>query len=93
MSFRDKKDSLGQTIYPGDICARSLKDKVELVVYRGESWGGSKSKGEFGRFVTPGGPRTLKYSSVVFVFDPLSKRRARTSEVIRITKQFYEERK
>lgn len=93
MSFKDKTDSLGQVIYPGDICARSINDKVELVIYREETWGGSKSKGEFGRFVTPRGTRSLKYTSVVFVFDPLSKRRARTSDVIRITKQFYEERK
>jgi len=93
MSFKDKKDSLGQTIYPGDVCARSINDKVELVVYRGDSWGGNKSKGEFGRFVTPKGARSLKYTSIIFVFDPLSKRRARTSDVIRITRKFYEERK
>jgi len=93
MSFNEKKDLLGQVLNPGDVCARSINDKVELVVYRGDSWGGNKSKGEFGRFVTPKGPRSLKYTSVIFVFDPLSKRRAKTSEIVRITKQFYEERK
>lgn len=93
MSFRDKKDAYGQVLKPGDVCARSINDKVELVIYREETWGGNKSKGEFGRFVTPNGTRSLKYTSVVFVFDPMSERRAKTSDVIRITKQYYEERK
>lgn len=93
MGFRDKKDAYGQVLTPGDVCARSINDKVELVVYREESWGGSKSKGEFGRFVTPNGTRTIKYTSVVFVFDPLSERRAKTDSVVAITRKYYEERK
>jgi len=93
MSFRTHRDLLGQEIVPGDVCARSVKDKVELVIYRGDSWGGAKSKGEFGKFVTLNGQRTLKYTSVVFVFDPMSERRAKANEVLSITKKFYEERK
>lgn len=93
MNFNVKKDLLGQALHPGDVCARSLNDKVELVVYRGGSWGGANSKGEFGRFVTLNGQRTLKYTSVVFVFDPMSERRAKANEVLSITKKFYEERK
>lgn len=93
MGFREKKDAYGQVINPGDVCARSINDKVELVVYREDSWGGSKSKGEFGRFITPNGTRTIKYTSVVFVFDPLSERRAKTDSVIAITRKYYEERR
>lgn len=93
MSFGDKRDGMGQLLHPGDVCARSLNDKVELVVYREDTWGGSKSKGEFGRFITPNGNRSLKFSSVVFVFDPLSDRRSRTDSVVSITKRFYEQRK
>lgn len=92
-SFKDRTDAYGQVIYPGDVCARSVRDKVELVIYREETWGGNKSKGEFGRFVTPRGARSLKYTSVVFVFDPMGKRRARTDSIVRITRKFYEERK
>ena len=93
LNFREKKDAYGQVINPGDVCARSINDKVELVVYREETWGGNKSKGEFGRFVTPRGTRSLKYTSVVFVFDPMGKRRARTDSITSITRKFYEERK
>ena len=93
MSFLNKKkDSYDQDLTPGDVCARNINDKVELVVYKGVSWGGSKSKGEFGRFITPGGVRSIKYTSVVFAFDPLSKRRAKTDEITRIIRQFYEEK-
>lgn len=88
-----KLDSLGQVLNPGDVCARSTKDKVELVIYKGSSWGGNKSKGEFGRFITPDGIRSIKYTSVVFVFDPLSERRTRTDIITGLTRKFYEEGK
>lgn len=94
MSFlKPKLDKYGQELRPGDVCARSINDKVELVVYRGEVWGAKGSKGDFGRFISSDGSRTLKYTSVVFVFDPLSERRARTSEIVSLTRKYYEERK
>lgn len=89
-SFRDKKDAYGQVLKPGDVCARSNGNKVELVVYKGVSWGGNQSKGEFGRFITTSGSRSLKYTSVIFVFDPMGERRNKAPEVTQITREFYE---
>lgn len=88
----NKKDAYGQVIHPGDVCARSIKGKVELVVYKGESWGGSKSKGEFGQFITTLGKRSIKYSSVVFAFDPMGKRHTKAEQVTKLVRTFYEEK-
>lgn len=91
-----KKDSLGQDIFPGDVCIRQVKDKrkfnstIEFCVYKGDSWGGSESKGEFGRFITPSGTRSIKYTSVVFAFDPMSKRRATSNQITELVREFYE---
>ncbi len=95
-----KLDTQSQELNPGDVCVRMVKDNrnfnkgsLEFVVYRGESWGGSKSKGQFGRFATPNGTRSLKYTSVLFVFDPMGKRRAKSAQVNEVTKIFYERNK
>lgn len=95
-----KHDGQGQELNPGDVCVRLVKDNrnfnkssLEFVVYRGESWGGSKSKGQFGRFSTPHGTRSLKHTSVLFVFDPMGKRRAKSEQVTQVMKQFYERNK
>lgn len=85
-----KRDAYGQVIHPGDICVRSINDKVELVIYKGESWGGKESKGEFGRFITPSGNRSLKYTGVVFAFDPMGERRNKSEQVTKLVREFYE---
>ena len=85
-----KKDRYGQVLQPGDVCARTVNNKVELVVYKGDSWGGNNSKGEFGRFITPDGTRTIKYTSVVFVFDPMGERHAKAEQVTKLVREFYE---
>ena len=89
-------DGQGQELNPGDVCVRvnkTNKSSLEFCIYRGDSWGGSKSKGQFGRFVTPTGTRSIKYTSVVFAFDPMGKRRAKTEQVTEVMKQFYERNK
>lgn len=85
-----KYDRYGQELRPGDICARSRNDRVDLIMYKGEVFGSKTGKGEFGRFITPDGPSTLKYTSVVFAFDPLSKRRANAEKVKEVIRQYYE---
>lgn len=86
----NKYDRIGQKLTPGDVCARAQDDRVELVVFKGGSKGGSGSKGQYGRFITSKGVRTFKYTSVVFVFDAMTNRRAKTDEVNSMVKQFYE---
>lgn len=92
-----KRDSSGQVIHPGDVCVRIVRDdrnfnkgSLEYCVYKGEAWGGSGSKGEYGRFITSGGNRSIKYTSILFAFDPMGKRRASTEEIRELTKKFYE---
>lgn len=87
MSLLDKKkDKLGQELHPGDICVYNGK----FVVYKRPSWGGDGSKGLFGQFITDKGASSVKYSSVLFVFDPLGKRRNDSPEVKTLTRRFYE---
>lgn len=85
-----KKDAYGQVLHPGDVCAAIVNDKIALVVYKEDSWGGKDSKGEYGRFLHSGTKRTLKYSSVIFAFDPMGKRRSMAEVIQRSIRQYYE---
>ena len=91
LSF-DRYDKYGQVLHPGDVCARAAKGGVELVVYKKHSWGTKRSKSEFGRFITPNGERSVKYSSVAFVFNPMGDRRARAEQLTKLVREFYEGR-
>lgn len=88
MSFREpKKDKYGQDINPGDVCVWDGR----LCVYRKHSWGAKGiSKGEYGKFITPEGIRTVKYTSVIFAFDPMGKRRNQSTTVKELCREFYE---
>lgn len=90
-----KKDSQGQALHPGDVCVRLRRSKkmastIEFCVYERESFGGKGSKGEFGRFITPEGRRSIKYTSVVFAFDPMGERRNRSDTITQLTREYYE---
>lgn len=89
LSFK-KYDAYGQELIPGDVCVRSVNDKVELIVYKGASKGGNQSKGTFGRFLTSKGTRSIKFSSVVSVFDPMGTRRSKPPEIDVLVRQYYE---
>lgn len=84
-NFR-KEDRYGVQIRHGDVCVYDN----ELVVYKRESWGGEGSKGEYGRFITSKGMRSLKYSSVVFAFDPMGERRHNSAELNKLVREYYE---
>lgn len=91
MSSRfDKHDKYGQVIKPGDVCAAVVQNKVHLVVYKGDSWGGKHSKGEFGVFITPQGQSSLKYKGVVFAYDPMGERRSMAREIQSGVREYYE---
>lgn len=98
MAYRwKKKDAHGQALHPGDVCVRLKRSKtttstIEFCVYERESFGGKGSKGEFGRFITPDGKRSIKYSSVIFAFDPMGDRHSKAEQVKELVRQFYEEK-
>ncbi len=85
-----KRDRYGTQLTPGDICVRAKDDKVEYIVYQKEVFGGKGSKGEFGRFRTSKGPVTIKYTSVVYVCDPMGERKYIPEEILDLTRSFYE---
>ncbi len=94
LSFK-KKDVYDQDLNPGDVCIRQIKDgpyrkSIEFCVYKGEVRG-NKSKGTFGRFITPRGIVSLKYTSVIFVFDTASDRRSKAPEISGLVRRFYED--
>lgn len=84
-NFR-KTDRTGQEIRPGDLCIYNNS----LVVYKRDSWGGEGSRGEFGQFITAEGVRSVKYTSVIFAFDPLSSRKNQSEEIKLLCRKFYE---
>lgn len=80
-------DKYGQQLRPGDICARSSRDKVELVIYKGDAHG---KTAKYGRFISPQGVVSLKFTSVAFAFDPMGNRRAKSEQLSSLLKIFYE---
>lgn len=88
--MRNNKDGVGNTINPGDVCVRSTRSgKPEYCVFVGSVWGGKGSRGLYGRFVTPSGFTSIKYSNVLLAFDPMSERRAE-SGIKELVRTFYE---
>lgn len=89
----NKYDKYGQKLRPGNVCVRIVKighdRSIEFCIYK-EDVSGSKSKGTFGRFITPKGLRSLKYQGVIFVFDPISSDVATTPEVRTMVREYYE---
>lgn len=85
LDFR-KLDALGAEIRPGDVCFWASKNGLEPVIYRGETRG----NGKFGRFYTSEGKTTVRYSSVIFAFDPLSKRRNNSETIAKLIRKQYE---
>lgn len=88
LDFR-KYDKLGTEIKPGDICAYSRNKLIEPVIYIGGTKGNA-STGKFGQFYTTKGKISLKHTSVIFMFDPLSKRRNNSEDISKLVRKFYE---
>ena len=84
-----KRDKYGQELNPGDIVAISRKDKVELLIYKEEVYGGKKGGGFRGRFEGLDGKTTVKYDNVVFVLDPMGERKAGTPAVKELIRRYY----
>lgn len=89
-----KRDRDGQVLHEGDVCVRITRPGhiPQFCVYKGESYGKKGGKGEYGKFITPDGVTSIKYTSVLFSFDPMGKRRADTEQVREMTRKFYEEK-
>lgn len=92
LSFK-KHDAYGQELKPGDVCVRQIRGgqydrTMEFCVYKGEVR--ESRKGQFGRFVTPTGTRSIKYTSVIFAFDPMGERRSKAEQVNQVVKEYYE---
>lgn len=88
IDFR-KYDRLGAEIEPGDICAYSRNKLIEPVIYIGGTKGNA-STGKFGQFYTSKGKASLRYSSVIFMFDPNGSRRNNSKAVSLLVRKFYE---
>ena len=86
----NKHDAYGQVLKPGDVCVRSTRSRLEFCVYKGESRG-NNSKGTFGRFITDSGITSLKFTSVIFVFDGTSSEGRRSKEAIPLIRRYYED--
>lgn len=84
-----KRDKYGAEIKPGDVCIWSSKGGLVPVIYI-EKTRGNGNTGKFGRFYTPEGKHSLMYSSVIFAFDPLGKRKNNSKSIKQLIRKFYE---
>ena len=84
-----KYDMLGAEIRPGDICVVYTKQGIKPVIYIGGTRGNA-STGKFGRFYTPEGKSSIRYSSVIFAFDPLGERRNNSETISKLLRKYYE---
>lgn len=81
-----KKDKYGQAIMPGNVCVYDGR----FVVFKRHSWGGASSKGLYGVFIDNGKEVSVRYSSVLFVFEPSSKRHSEAPVLRKLLKEYYE---
>jgi len=88
LDFR-KYDAIGAELKPGDVCVWYSKRGLVPVVYRGETRGNGNT-GKFGRFYTPQGKCSVRYTSVIFAFDPLSDRKNDSEAINKLVRKFYE---
>jgi len=83
MSAFSKYDGWGNEVKPGDVCVRYSNGKLEYIIFKTPVWGGSQSKGEFGKFVTSEGESSLKFKNVLVVNKP---------KIIQLIRKYYEEK-
>lgn len=90
-----KRDSTGEAIKPGDMCLYTRRQGseriVEFCIYIGDTKGNG-STGNYGQFKTTTGKRSLKYSNIIFAFDPLGERRNQSEQVKEIIRKYYEDK-
>ncbi len=90
MTWMHSKDGAGNIIRPGDLCVRSTRNgHPEYCIFVGSVWGGKASGGEYGRFLTPSGFTSIKYSNSLLAFDPMSERKAEKG-IKDLVRRFYE---
>lgn len=95
-----KRDKYGQELTPGCVCVRVRKNpwprtnneprqNLEFCIYKGATRG-NKATGQYGRFITAKGEVSIRHDGVVFVFEPSSERRAKTEEITKLVRSYYE---
>ena len=85
-----KRDKFGQEIKPGALCIRNdRKEQIEFCIYKGATRG-NNATGKYGRFITMDGKVSIRYSSVVFIFEPSSDRRTQAEEITKLMRSYYE---
>lgn len=93
MMWKSAKDAVGNVIIPGDVCVYASSSRGCIyVVFSDTVWGGTQSKGEYGRFLSEYGISSIKYSNVLLAYDPMSSRRSKIVSN-ELTRKFYEQGK
>ena len=86
-SFK-KRDKYGAILHPGDVCVWNSKSGGIICVYVGNSPGGKT--GEFGRFHTPIGTKSIAYKNVIVAYDPLGSGERITHDISKkLLREFY----
>ena len=82
-----KRDKYGAVLKPGDICVWGSKAGAIICIYAGSARGGTT--GEFGRFHTPVGEKSIAYRSVVAAYDSMGQRIVNHEITKKLMRKFY----
>ena len=82
-----KRDKYGAILTPGNVCVWGSKEGAIICVYAGSARGGTT--GEFGRFHTPVGEKSIAYRSVVAAYDSMGQRIVNHEITKKLMRDFY----
>lgn len=90
MTWINKKDAVGHIIKPGHICVKANRiGGCEYCIFIGSAWGGKRSTGEYGQFITTRGNTSVKYKNVLLAYDPLVTE-GNVKEIKELVRTYYE---
>lgn len=82
-----KRDKYGARLSAGDVCVWGSKAGAIICVYAGDAKGGTT--GEFGRFHTPVGEKSIAYRNIVAAYDSMGQRIINHDITKKLMREFY----
>ena len=82
-----KRDKYGAVLRPGYVCVWGSKEGAIICIYAGEARDGIT--GEFGRFHTPVGEKSIAYRNIVVAYDSMGQRIINHEITKKLMRKFY----
>lgn len=82
-----KRDKYGAILHAGDVCVWGSKAGGIICIYEGIAKGGKT--GDFGRFHTPVGRKSIAYKNIVAAYDSMGQRIINHDITKKLMREFY----